>query len=335
MAYDLDALWNELENSFYGGQGVYRRLDMEQETGVRLAILSPGRTRAILIELNLGETTRLCPPTWRGMNSKTVQMDGAVESSEHLCLSVERPENRSVFSIFCSDVVGSLERNIGSSRRENIQQCFDRWSRFFDRYSEEGLSQERQRGLFGELCLLEKLIEFGLPVLESVTSWKGCLGEDHDFMRQNRAIEVKTTITKEERKISVSSDRQLDDSNLGALFLYVLSIQQVEGSGRTLPELVDSLRSCLEWDANASFVYESGLISAGYLDYDAQYYSSSYLVRKNEAFLIGNGFPRIITLPPGVGNLEYTVAISACYPFLVTVEGMLREFNGCNDHGKH
>jgi len=328
MQHNLKTHWLELEERYAGDEGVYRRLDLERETGIRIAILSPGQTWAILIEILPEDASALMPPRWRGMGFRIISLAGADLYAKHVCLYVENPEHRSVFTTLSSDIIRTLESSDLASRVKNLQNCFDRWSRFFERWGQEGLSAERQRGLFGELMILETLLRAGLSPLDGASSWRGSSGAYQDFVRLDAALEVKTTILKEPRKVSISSEKQLDDTDLKSLVLVVLTLNEVESSGITLPNAVVTLRQLLENDGKASSIFESSLIEAGYLDFDADKYSKQYTIRSREVFDVRNGFPRIISVPPGVGDLRYTVMISACKPFEKTVGEMVWEFVG-------
>ncbi len=328
MQHNLKTYWHELEERYAGDEGVYRRLDLEKETGIRIAILSPGRTRAILIEILPEDASALMPPRWRGMGFKIISLAGPERDAKHVCLYVENPEHRSVFTTLSSDIIRTLESSDLTSRIKNLQNCFNRWSRFFERWGQEGLSAERQRGLFGELMILETLLRAGLSPHDGVSSWKGSSGAYQDFVHLGAALEVKTTILKEPRKVTISSEKQLDDADLESLALIVLTLNEVESGGISLPNSVVTVRQLLENDGNASSIFESSLIEAGYLDFDADKYSKQYTIRSTEVFDIRSGFPRIVSVPPGVGDLRYTVTISACKPFEKTVGEIIREFVG-------
>ena len=328
MHHNLKTYWDELEKRYAEGEGVYRRLDLEQETGIRMAVLNPGRTWAILIEILPEDASTLMPPSWRGMGCKIIPLVGPEPGAKHVCLYVENPEHRSVFTTLSSDIVRTLELSDPTSRVRNLQNCFNRWSRFFEGWDLEGMSAERQRGLFGELKVLETLHGAGLSSLEGASSWKGSSGAYQDFVHLGAAIEVKTTISKEPRKVSFSSEKQLDDTDLVSLALIVLTLNEVESGGISLPIAVTTIRQLLENDGKASSIFESKLIEAGYLDFDADKYSKQYTIRSTEVFDIRSGFPRIVSVPPGVGDLRYTVTISACKPFEKTVGEMIGEFVG-------
>jgi hypothetical protein len=328
MQHNLKPYWHELEKRYVEGDGVYRRLDLEHETGIRMAVLSPGRTWAILIEIPPEDVGALMPPRWRGMGFKIIPLVGPELAAKHVCLYVENPENRSVFTTLSSDVIRTLESSDRTTRVKNLQNCFNRWSRFFEIWGSEGMSPDRQRGLFGELMVLEILLRTGLSPLDGVSSWKGSSGAYQDFVHLGAAIEVKTTISKEPRKVSVSSEKQLDDTDLESLALVVLTLNLVESGGISLPNAVATVRQLLENDGKASSIFESSLIEAGYLDSDADKYSKHYTIRSKEIFDIRSGFPRIVSVPPGVGDLRYSVTISACKSFEKTIEETIRRFSG-------
>lgn len=328
MHYNINTCWRELEERYAGSEGIYRRLDLKKETGIRLAVLSPGRTWAILIEILLEDESALMPPRWQGLGFRVIPLVGAEPGTKHVCLYIENPEHRSVFTALSSDIIRTLESSDLNSRVRDLQNCFNRWSRFFEICGNGGMSSERQRGLFGELMVLETLLHTDLSLLDGVSSWKGSSGACHDFVHRGAAIEVKTTISKEPRKVSVNSEKQLDDTDLESLSLFVLTLNEVESGGISLPDVVAALRQMLEKDVKAGNIFESGLIEGGYLDSDADKYSKRYTIRCREIFDIWSGFPRIVSIPDGVGDLRYTVMISACRSFEKTLGDMVTEFTG-------
>ncbi|MEW5747551.1 MAG: PD-(D/E)XK motif protein [Candidatus Thermoplasmatota archaeon] len=323
---DLESIWKELEGRYAGEDGVYRRLDLAHETGIRMAVLHPGRTWAILVEVSPEDVTSLIPPRWRGMGVSVLPHTGPVPSMKHICLYVEALEHRPVFTALCTDIIRTLESSSVAQRMENLQQCFLRWSRFFERWNQEGMTLERQRGLLGELEFLDMLLRRQIPIFTSVSSWKGCDGGVHDFALGRNAIEVKTTVMKEPRKVRINSERQLDDGHLESLVLFVVTLQETEANGVTLPDKISELRKVLENDMNAASLFETHLISSGYVDSDAEKYTSGYVIKKKESFAIKNGFPRIVSLPSGLGDLQYTLTLSACEPYRIDIDEMMNTF---------
>lgn len=197
------------------------------------------------------------------------------------------------------------------------------WQRFFRAYPDEGLSRERQQGLYGELVFVrDYLIPFGGPI----TSWAGGDPVSRDFNFGLWAVEVKTSATKQPQSISISSELQLDGKGLSNLFLWHLSIDRAEGQGQTLPEVVAMVRNSVSQAERNTF--EVKLLEAGYLDEHATRYLDGYLERERNIFEVRELFPRIQErdLLPGVGNVRYSIVVDQCLPFSVPQNAITSRF---------
>lgn len=168
------------------------------------------------------------------------------------------------------------------------------------------------------------LREYLLPVMGSsaVAGWKGGERAHQDFQFLTGSVEVKTTLAKQPQVVRITSERQLDDVATPVLFLMVIALDRQEGSGETLPVLVDSLRAALGPDPAARERFEDALMAAAYLDVHATRYADhGYLVRSERLFRVGQGFPRIVEsgLPEGIGDVNYGLSVAACQPHAVDV----------------
>jgi len=314
--------WEELEETSPPDTGIYqrtyRRLDLEKETGVRLGCVSPGVIWELLVEAgSSGEVFSIEFPQWKGMDFEVLSLDVPREGTKHIRLSLEQHENRAIFVAVCADLVTGLNGCItNGSRRREITDFLARWSSFFDRHGLEGLSSEEQRGLYGELWWLRKLVRAGIDPTIAVASWKGCERSYQDFDIVGRAVEVKTTMMKEPRKVQISSERQLDNRGLLSLHLYVLTITKAGAGGETLPDLIQSLRAIfLQSPVTVTYAFEKSLRKAGYLEIHSYLYKTVYAPMREDFFQVAEGFPRITNIPQGLGDLHYTVVLAACADF--------------------
>jgi len=317
----LKQIWNEVEKNLRQQPGlqqrIYRRLDLEKETGIRLGCSSPGAIWEFLVEAAIaGEELMIEFPKWKGMNFEVVALDIPRRDSKHIRLFLQQQENRDIFVTVCADLVRALnDCTTNESRRNEIINFLARWSYFFERYGQQGLSPEKQQGLYGELWLLRRLIQENVEYTVAVNSWKGCRRNYHDFETNGHVTEVKTTTTKEPRKVQINNERQLDDRGLISLHLLVLTLKKSDSGGETLPAMVESLRNILA-QMPASHSFENSLRDAGYLDIHSQCYDTiSYSVIKEEFFHVGEGFPRITDMPLGLGDLHYALIVAACEKF--------------------
>lgn len=332
MKYDLEKIWalieGEIEPADSSHNRVYRRLDSDIETGIRLGVVTPGKTREILVQINEKEEQSFLPPKWLGMRFEIISLD-IPETTRHIRLFLSDREHRSVFSTVCNDIVDTLVKikNPGLRIRE-LQNCVERWSRFFQKYGAEGLSPEMQRGLFGELSWLRLLLSRNMNATSAISSWKGCRRNFHDFQHNGRVVEVKTTMTKEPRKVRISNEKQLDNRGFDSLYLFILSLQKLESGGQSLTGMVDEIRTVIKGDRSAENQFEIALKDAGFLDAHASLYTDEYRVTKQEIFEVKNGFPRIIRVPNGVGDITYTITISACSDFELKIDDAINNFMG-------
>ncbi|HEX2207517.1 MAG TPA: PD-(D/E)XK motif protein, partial [Longimicrobium sp.] len=101
-------------------------------------------------------------------------------------------------------------------------------------------------------------------------------------------------------------------------------ISESENAGEALLEIVKSVREALSADIREDFddrLLQTGLIPAHYQLYSAP----RYVIRWRTLYRIEEGFPRLLasSLPPGVEDVTYAVAVAACTPFTVPLTATL------------
>jgi hypothetical protein len=153
-----------------------------------------------------------------------------------------------------------------------------------------GLSDEQQRGLVGELLVLQHLISTHGTAL-AVESWHGPLAEEHDFFFAGQHLEVKTT-SGERRRHVIGNTSQLTQSDGTDLWLVSVQITAgVVGAGTSLPALVAATRRAAEDERPE---VDRRLASLGWKDTDADLYPAVWQYRTQpRAYLVTGDFPRI------------------------------------------
>ncbi|MED4582512.1 PD-(D/E)XK motif protein [Brevibacillus choshinensis] len=198
------------------------------------------------------------------------------------------------------------------------------WQLFLRRCSPNGLGEEAQRGLFGELYFIRSY----LP-LEKIEAWQGPRLLPHDFQLPGFAVEVKAVSTKLHQKLKINSEKQLDDRAAGTLYIYHLSIQPGKSAGESLTDLIDALRDRFTGHALQS-QFEELLFLSGYSDnHRAHYEKIKYTIRNESVYLVREGFPRIteLDLLQGIGDVSYTIATASCTPFAVPISDLKLRFS--------
>jgi len=325
----IKELEEEAKTSPGSASRIYRALG-ESSVGIRAGFIPRDRIVELLIEIPPKWENKNGLPEWRGMKFEILKLSlPPREDVHHLRLYLEDHEHKPVFLTFCKDLVEALEGIIDSEIRvKAIEECIQRWGRFFEKCGSDGLSPSAQRGLFAELTWIQNLLDKEIRPIDAVSSWKGCERGYQDFDLDGDVVEIKSTMTKEPRIVRISSERQLDDRGLRSLHLFVLTLHSTEGGGTTLPAIIQAIRDALASSSAATSKFERCLINTGYLHKHADRYNSNYIVKKEELFEVREGFPRIINLPQGVGHLRYSVTISACKSFLTSLTDYLEKLIG-------
>ena len=124
-------------------------------------------------------------------------------------------------------------------------------------------------------------------------------------------------------KVYIAGERQLDERGFPALYLCVLLLEKVRTAGISLPELVVPLLREQLKEERARGTFEEKLLSFGCLDVHFARYDQRYLFHRIRAFAVTTGFPRMQPpLPDGVGDLTYSIALSACSSFEVDMSAL-------------
>jgi hypothetical protein len=321
----IEQIWSELEKDTSVSNGlIYRRYDGTVFPNVFIALKVPEQFRCISASLNSGIVINL--NSLSNLKDIAIELIPETTGRNTILIKLINKKHQDIFSTLSADLISSVATiNDENQLAKILVDRFEKWKSMFDKASQSGLSGEEQRGLFGELFLLRKFIQRSANKLSAVQLWVGCAGEVKDFQSGNWAIEVKTTHGNNHQKIHVSSERQLDTSNLQSLYLFHLSLDVRHGSGETLNQIVDDISSLLSEDFIAYNRFKSKLIEGGYFDAHRSLYSDSgYFIRADSFYTVHQDFPRIeeSDIRAGVGDVSYSLILSRCADYLTTEEAV-------------
>lgn len=290
-----------------------------------LAVHKPDNRLAVLLEVPAPLVADIAEyPSSRGFFVEVQPIEHGRQGRVRLVLSPTSPLYNDLFRVLVDDIVGRLSAVLTEHR--SVQLFLDRlhhWQAFFQRNSVAGLSQRSQQGLYGELLTLKLMLAPHIGISGAIASWTGPFGTNQDFELGDSAVETKTSSSNTQQKIHISNARQLETVGVDSLFISFWSLDIRRGTRYTLPKLVDDVRAMAIGDSAANDMFTDKLLASGYLDIHKEKYSrSSYRVRAHSMFRVVEAFPRIDTrsLCSGVGDVRYTIELTACEPFRV-VEG--------------
>lgn len=333
----IEAIWQELEAELQAGAGgawLLRFALPDPRNTLLVAINTSSRDRALLIPLSSAAIpNRRDWPQCQGLELFAAQVDG----TSHFGVRLLDHRYSDVFAVLAEDIaprVAAAADEKGAARV--MLDRLRRWQKFLSARA-DGLSVQRQRGLFGELHFLRHVLLPQVDVQSAVTAWHAPERSHQDFQFASASIEVKTTTAKQPQDIRITSERQLDSTGTPALFLFVAVLDEREvepntpAQGETLPAAISGLRNLLGSNNLPRDTFDDRLLDAGYLEADApRFETRRFTLRSQQCFQVVDGFPRLLegSLPAGVGDVSYALSLAACAPFAVPITAVISAIGG-------
>ena len=135
------------------------------------------------------------------MDFNLIYLDAPHESALHLSLSLTKIEYKDIFEIICTEIISKLVNENIDKHNEILKNIISKWKNYFNKNGFSYLSDIQKQGIIGELKWIDTNLEKGRPRRDVFSSWKGVERGVYDFQSNGDAIEVKTTLGKEPRKI--------------------------------------------------------------------------------------------------------------------------------------
>lgn len=237
-----------------------------------------------------------------------------------------------LFTAMAVDVLALLEASSAVNHNVLLRLFIGRvaaWQDFMDKERTGILGLEAEIGLFGELVMLGRLLDAGLPASAAVEGWQGPIGAPQDFLIGSGAIETKATIATVGFPATIGSLDQLDDSVRQPLF--IAGVRLVAGEiGQTLPDLVTMTRTRLNNATGAIGVFNGSLLRAGYVHAFADRYGRRFTVADTRLMQVGPRFPRLVaaTVPPGIRKVRYEIDLDQVATGTVELADALTSLGG-------
>tara|TARA_Y100000741_G_scaffold288665_1_gene228658 strand:- start:3118 stop:4113 length:996 start_codon:yes stop_codon:yes gene_type:complete len=257
-------------------------------------------------------------PTWKGVNFDFESRNGI----PFIELSISDDiENDKIFKELIVRIID--DQNNVKNEIEAFDAFLNTLNSFdsFFKNQKRGLSKVAQQGLYAELFFLKNHIITNSEIVSyAINNWRGPERAHQDFRFERGNIEVKSTMQKDPINISITNEKQLDPRPLESinnkLFLYVLCLDEINPKENTLPTIIDDIYTMLDNHNSADrSAFTNRLNTAGYYEMHEEYYKDiGYYVRKELLYNVNTSiyFPSITDLPSGVGDIKYTIDLSAC-----------------------
>jgi len=246
-----------------------------------------------------------------GVHLTTRPLIDAAGEHQFIDLACQKQHLNGVFVHLADEVLRSLDEN-SNKPFQACRETLQRWRELLDRETPNVLSMEELCGLFGELWHLAQISEVNS---QGIASWQGPRGARHDFTVEGLALEVKTTIRRDEWKFRVHGLRQLDKSGDAALYLCAMRLEVNGASGQTVRDLIQRI---LQAGVDRRDLLDR-ISLAGYdIREDSHYEQFRFDVSDTRTYEVAGAFPRLVEssfgpegLPSGVSDVQYTIDLLA------------------------
>ncbi len=334
MQTKIETLWASLEAEPASQTGLlYRRYSVSVKSDVFVGLRNRAGQRERLLAIRLTEAAPLPALALHDLRLE-LMTDPAQTNRQLLLLVLTNAAQTDLFGVVCEDLIGQIaDFDTETDLLRTLTNRLGQWQALFESQSPGGLSAEARQGLFGELVFLHNWLAKSPGQSRCLSAWTGPTGSKHDFQAGETSVEIKTTSVVSPQTIRISNERQLDDTGLKHLFLWLmlLDIQPNSSSEfQTLNTLIDRLLRELIDHPTALNLFRLRLYEVGYRPGQRPLYDCpAYRVREDRVFGVSNGFPRLreSDLPPGVGAVQYGINVALCEPFRVAGDTVFSYLN--------
>jgi len=328
----IENIWLNLESDNLNHSGLlYKRYSAEVLPDVFIALKAPENLRCIAFRVSASfpfETTQ-----WNKLKDIKIETlsDERDKTKKFLLILLLNKQHKDIFSTLCEDLIsGVSEVSNEHTLVEKLLERLAKWQSLFEKVAMQGLSDEAQRGLFGEVYFLRIFLNNSTNKNYCVKSWFGPEKSIQDFQYSNWAVEVKTTHGNNHQKIHITSERQLDDSIIEKIFLYHLSLDVRVGNGESINDIIEDVLKFLKDNTIAYNLFKLKLLESGYFEtHKSLYEERGYTIRQENIYHVSGNFPRITEslIPIGVGDVKYSIVLSESEEWRIDLSTLINYIN--------
>ncbi|MCA1035694.1 PD-(D/E)XK motif protein [Bacillus infantis] len=319
LKIEFEQMIQELKNQ--DDSEVYKLNVLTYESPVMFAGIDPANHhRQLYIDLGTeawDDSQERALPKWRGMSVKVEYFEKLFLLKEHYFLVIRQEDEQSpeIFDVVLQNLAEHLIAEKEDSLFSTVYKVLDRWRTFFLRGGFKRLSDEQQRGLFGELWFINEWLDKhpGQPPL-IIEQWEGPTKGRIDFKGSRCGLEIKTVIDKLSKTIKISNENQLKlNDAVSSIYLYVCFLEQSRTHGMSLQGLAREVRAKLaERSERIALIYSDLMTDLGFRE--EEYGDTLFFVEKTEVYEAGEDFPRLLKehLPKGISHVSYNIDLTHC-----------------------
>jgi len=273
-------------------------------------------------------------PALKGI--EVVITDGNSDENRLLVFRLHDSKQRDIFHQLCIDIVktGVSARDEAEAVELAVARTW-RWHYLLRGGTAGRLSEDEQKGLIGELLVLDRHFLSRLSPSDSLSAWRGPLGAPKDFEIGRISVEAKARRGAATPYVLIASEHQLDGDGSDGLFLHVVDLSYApEGatSAFTVSTLALRIRDEIAGtDPSSADRFESLLAAAGFR-WEDDYSDFNWVEGPSRMYGVKDGFPRIAAkaMTTGVSNVRYSLSLVECEKFAVESKALDSAIEGAS-----
>jgi len=205
-----------------------------------------------------------------------------------------------------------------------VNRCW-RWHNFLHSRRNELLTLSKQQGLFAELYFLRDFLYPAIGVASAVSAWRGPYGSPQDFVLDQISIEVKSCSPNTSSLLEISSEYQLDETDLRALFLVQIQLSSNDEDGLSLHDLIESNLDTINKLAPSTQALFHSLITEAGFSWNHDYSANRWRVDKVMTFAVKNDFPRITpkSMSPLIQRVRYSINSTSLSEYVLSSQDLI------------
>lgn len=238
--------------------------------------------------------------------TSTIQFNADTERKALLLTTVSK-DIVIPFSALCAELIDPGEN--GAFRNEVINSPLNWWREWKELLGNKSID-ERVYDVLGELCVLNQLITLGEDA-----NWNGPSGASYDIETDKRFVEVKSSVVRDRKEITISNHFQLDPPGK-PLDLVLCQFEPAVSSGVSINRIIDVLKTK---GINVGEI-NTKLKELGFEE-GRSARSKTFILHDMLKYTVGPDFPRIIPasfvdgiIPVGINKITYSVDLSGIAP---------------------
>jgi len=216
-----------------------------------------------------------------------------------------------LFGAFLDELLKSIEEGKGVLLEE-IKNLLEKWKNMLSLDTEKVMSLSSVIGLFGELLLLDYLVNG--KKIATLDNWVGPNGNRHDFEFLQHSIEVKSTTVKNGNDIQLNGVTQLEPYPGKTVTILRIKLE-IEPTGVSLPQLIKKIMQANSINLEK---FKEKLLKVGYQsDKEDHYRKLCFQPIEFQIIPVDSKFPRItakslLDIDPAarIRDVEYVVNVT-------------------------